>query len=53
MTTAFGRAWVRFASLLPGPADLAGARRDPRRNLLAGLTVAIVALPLELGFGVS
>ncbi|WP_406514358.1 SulP family inorganic anion transporter [Streptomyces sp. NBC_00161] len=27
--------------------------RDPRRNLLAGLTVAIVALPLALGFGVS
>ncbi|MFF7981167.1 SulP family inorganic anion transporter [Streptomyces sp. NPDC007901] len=53
MTTAFGRAWVRFVSLLPGPADLAGARRDPRRNLLAGLTVAIVALPLALGFGVS
>ncbi|MFJ3799292.1 SulP family inorganic anion transporter [Streptomyces sp. NPDC090088] len=53
MTTAFGRAWVRFASLLPGPADLAGVRRDPRRNLLAGLTVAIVALPLALGFGVS
>ncbi|NUS10082.1 MAG: SulP family inorganic anion transporter, partial [Streptomyces sp.] len=28
-------------------------RRDPRRDLLAGLTVAIVALPLALGFGVS
>ncbi|MFE0042640.1 SulP family inorganic anion transporter [Streptomyces albireticuli] len=27
--------------------------RDPRRDLLAGLTVAIVALPLALGFGVS
>ncbi|WP_328405492.1 SulP family inorganic anion transporter [Streptomyces sp. NBC_00390] len=26
---------------------------QPRRNLLAGLTVAIVALPLALGFGVS
>ncbi|MFB8773889.1 SulP family inorganic anion transporter [Streptomyces broussonetiae] len=28
-------------------------RRAPRRDLLAGLTVAIVALPLALGFGVS
>ncbi|MGW2844751.1 SulP family inorganic anion transporter, partial [Streptomyces sp. NPDC001274] len=28
-------------------------RRDPRRDLLAGITVAVVALPLALGFGVS
>nr|WP_130512988.1 SulP family inorganic anion transporter [Krasilnikovia cinnamomea] len=27
--------------------------RSPRRDLLAGLTVAIVALPLALGFGIS
>ncbi|WP_326655550.1 SulP family inorganic anion transporter [Streptomyces sp. NBC_01750] len=27
--------------------------RNPRRDLLAGITVAIVALPLALGFGVS
>ncbi|MFD0353087.1 SulP family inorganic anion transporter [Streptomyces sp. NPDC127110] len=27
--------------------------RSPRRDLLAGLTVAVVALPLALGFGVS
>ncbi|MDN3027845.1 SulP family inorganic anion transporter [Streptomyces sp. S.PB5] len=33
--------------------DLAQTRRDPRRDLLAGLTVAVVALPLALGFGVS
>ncbi|GAA3830492.1 SulP family inorganic anion transporter [Streptomyces chiangmaiensis] len=45
--------WARIASLLPGRADFAEVRRDPRRNLLAGLTVAIVALPLALGFGVS
>lgn len=32
---------------------MAVLRRDPRRDLLAGLTVAIVALPLALGFGVS
>ncbi len=28
-------------------------RREPRRDLVAGLTVAVVALPLALGFGVS
>ncbi|MGX1299108.1 SulP family inorganic anion transporter [Streptomyces sp. 2BBP-J2] len=43
----------RITSLLPARADLASARRHPRRDLLAGLTVAVVALPLALGFGVS
>lgn len=47
------RAVRSVGSLLPARADLADARRDPRRDLLAGLTVAIVALPLALGFGVS
>ncbi|GAA2564010.1 MULTISPECIES: SulP family inorganic anion transporter [Streptomyces] len=42
-----------FTALLPTRADLADVRRSPRRDLLAGLTVAIVALPLALGFGVS
>ncbi|WP_367325783.1 SulP family inorganic anion transporter [Streptomyces sp. HUAS ZL42] len=53
MTTAFSRVWARIAALLPGRDDLVEMRRDPRRDLLAGLTVAIVALPLALGFGVS
>ncbi|MBE8470638.1 SulP family inorganic anion transporter [Streptomyces justiciae] len=44
---------ARIGALLPGRDDLAEMRRDPRRDLLAGLTVAIVALPLALGFGVS
>ncbi|MEU8865694.1 SulP family inorganic anion transporter [Streptomyces umbrinus] len=48
-----GQAMVRLTALLPGRLDLAEMRRDPRRDLLAGLTVAIVALPLALGFGVS
>jgi sulfate permease, SulP family len=48
-----GRAWARLTALLPGRSDLTETRRDPRRDLLAGLTVAIVALPLALGFGVS
>lgn len=39
--------------LLPGPADLAAVRRQPGRDLLAGLTVAVVALPLALGFGIA
>ncbi|MEU1599444.1 SulP family inorganic anion transporter [Streptomyces sp. NPDC005708] len=53
MTSQISRVWARIALLLPGRADLAEIRRDPRRDLLAGLTVAIVALPLALGFGVS
>lgn len=43
----------RMAPLLPEPSDLAAMRKNPRRNLLAGLTVAIVALPLALAFGVT
>jgi SulP family sulfate permease len=53
MTPALTQFWGRFAALLPGRGDLTELRRDPRRDLLAGLTVAIVALPLALGFGVS
>ncbi|MCL6671456.1 SulP family inorganic anion transporter [Streptomyces panaciradicis] len=53
MTTTIRRAAARLLSLLPSRTDLAQVRRDPRRDLLAGLTVAIVALPLALGFGVS
>ncbi|MFD8002760.1 SulP family inorganic anion transporter [Streptomyces mirabilis] len=53
MRLSFGRVGVRLTALLPGRTDLAEIRRDPRRDLLAGLTVAIVALPLALGFGVS
>jgi SulP family sulfate permease len=48
--TRFGR---HLRRLLPGPADYAGLRRSWRRDLLAGLTVGIVALPLALGFGIS
>lgn len=53
MTSVISRARARIAALLPARADLDQMRRDPRRDLLAGLTVAIVALPLALGFGVS
>ncbi|RSN65085.1 sodium-independent anion transporter [Amycolatopsis sp. WAC 04182] len=40
-------------SLLPGREDLRTLKRSPRGDLMAGLTVAIVALPLALGFGIS
>ncbi|MFF0146031.1 SulP family sulfate permease [Amycolatopsis sulphurea] len=43
----------RVRGLLPSRADWHTVRRSPRRDLVAGVTVAIVALPLALGFGVS
>lgn len=39
--------------LLPQRADWSPARRQPGRDLLAGLIVAVVALPLALGFGMA
>ncbi len=39
--------------LLPSRADYRDVPRTWRGDLLAGLTVGIVALPLALGFGVS
>ncbi|MGW5236937.1 SulP family inorganic anion transporter [Streptomyces nodosus] len=53
MSTLVARGAAQVRSLLPSRSDLAVVRRDPRRDLLSGLTVAIVALPLALGFGVS
>jgi SulP family sulfate permease len=43
----------RLRSVLPNSQTLATMGRSPRKDLLAGLTVAIVALPLALGFGIS
>lgn len=43
----------RLGALLPGPADYRGLRRSWPRDLLAGLTVGVVALPLALAFGVA
>ena len=45
--------WARTRALLPRHADLHAMRRNPRRDLLAGVTVAFVALPLALAFGVA
>jgi SulP family sulfate permease len=43
----------RLIGLLPQRDDWSAVRRSPGRDLLAGLTVAIVALPLALAFGVT
>lgn len=43
----------RLAALLPTWRDYRDLPRSWRRDLLAGLTVGIVALPLALAFGVS
>lgn len=40
-------------NLLPTKADWIDARRAPLTDLVAGLTVAIVALPLALAFGIA
>ncbi|MGP3934073.1 SulP family inorganic anion transporter [Nonomuraea sp. KM88] len=53
MTSVLLAGWARLRSVLPARADLAAFTRHPRRDLLAGLTVAVVALPLALGFGIS
>ena len=57
MATRWASGWStavgRVRELLPGRRDFASMRRDPRRDLIAGITVAIVALPLALAFGIS
>lgn len=42
-----------MTGLLPRRADLAEMLRHPRRDVVAGLTTGIVALPLALAFGVA
>jgi sulfate permease, SulP family len=51
--TVLARQAREFRGLLPGRADLRLMGRSPRRDLVAGLTVAVVALPLALAFGVA
>jgi SulP family sulfate permease len=45
--------WRRSLSLLPSRADYAGLSRSWRGDLVAGLTVGVVALPLALAFGIT
>ena len=52
-TDSLRKARHRLGELLPTQADLSAVRRDPKHDLVAGLTVAIVALPLALAFGVA
>ena len=51
--SAVTRVGDRVRALLPGRAEWRSMRRDPRRDLLAGLTVAVVALTLALAFGIT
>lgn len=46
-------AWSHVRALLPQRSDFTAMRRNPKRDLLAGITVALVALPLALAFGVA
>ena len=50
---AVGAALLRLLSLLPRAADYRGLGRSWPRDLAAGATVGIVALPLALAFGVA
>lgn len=43
----------RLFNVLPSRTTLGQMRRSPGRDLAAGLTVGVVALPLALGFGVA
>lgn len=50
-----GSAWVgrRVRALLPKAADYRAMRIAPQRDLIAGITVGVVALPLALAFGIT
>ena len=48
-----GRVGAALRGLLPSRADYRGLGRSWRGDLVAGVTVGIVALPLALGFGIS
>jgi high affinity sulfate transporter 1 len=45
--------WKKIRALLPERSDYSVMRRDPKRDIIAGITVAFVALPLALAFGVA
>jgi SulP family sulfate permease len=45
--------WRNLRALLPVRADYAGLRRSWRGDVVAGLTVGVVALPLALAFGIT
>ena len=43
----------RARAIAPRSSDLQAMRRQPRRDVVAGVTVAVVALPLALAFGIT
>ncbi len=45
--------WRRIRALLPRRADYGAMRIAPQRDLIAGVTVGVVALPLALAFGIT
>src|SRR3954466_7892787 len=45
--------WTVTRKMLPGRGDYAGLRQSWRGDVLAGLTVGVVALPLALAFGIT
>src|SRR3954471_892741 len=47
------RVWAVVRKMLPGRADYAGLRQSWRGDVLAGLTVGVVALPLALAVGIT
>ena len=53
MTTLRSFAGRSLSGLLPSPSDYDGLRRTWRGDVLAGITVGVVALPLALGFGIA
>lgn len=48
-----GRHVISLGELWPRPGDYAGLRQSFGKDLVAGVTVGVVALPLALGFGVA
>ncbi|MDO5534538.1 MAG: SulP family inorganic anion transporter [Propionibacteriaceae bacterium] len=48
-----GERLVDLKGLWPRPSDYAELRSSWRKDLIAGITVGVVALPLALGFGVA
>jgi SulP family sulfate permease len=42
-----------MSAVLPSARDWYAVRRHPRADLVAGVTVAVVALPLALAFGAA
>jgi sulfate permease, SulP family len=50
---ALNQLWPRVRALLPQRDDYAGLARSWRGDVLAGITVGVVALPLALAFGIT